>query len=55
MLGGIFQTIMAHPCATELDIGFGTGTLTAKLYEQGCTIDICKGVRIWIKRQFISI
>lgn len=23
---------------TVLDIGFGTGTLTAKLYEQGCTI-----------------
>ena len=38
VLGGIFQTIMAHPRAAVLDIGFGTGTLTAKLYEQRCTI-----------------
>ena len=38
VLGGIFQTIMAHPCAAVLDIGFGTGTLTARLYAQGCRI-----------------
>ena len=34
----IFQTIMKTPKATVLDIGFGTGTLTTILYEQGCTI-----------------
>ncbi len=34
----IFQTIMKTPKATVLDIGFGTGTLTTRLYEQGCTI-----------------
>lgn len=55
VLGGIYQAIMVHPRATVLDVGFGTGMLTAKLYEHGCTIDICKGVRMWIKRQFISI
>ena len=38
VLGGIFQTIMAHPCAAVLDIGFGTGTLPAKLYQGGCAI-----------------
>ena len=35
VLGGIFQTIMERPNATVLDLGFGTGTLTAKLYEHG--------------------
>ena len=38
VLGGIFQTIMEKPNATVLDIGFGTGTLTTKLYEHGHTI-----------------
>lgn len=38
VLGGIFQTIMEKPSATVLDIGFGTGTLTTKLYEHGHTI-----------------
>lgn len=38
VLGNIYQTIMEKQSATVLDIGFGTGTLTAKLYEQGCTI-----------------
>lgn len=38
VLGGIFQTIMAHPCASVLDIGFGTGTLPSKLYQGGCAI-----------------
>ena len=38
VLGTIYQTIMEKPNAIVLDIGFGTGTLTAKLYENGCTI-----------------
>lgn len=37
-LGLIFQTIMETTNAAVLDIGFGTGALTAKLYEQGCSI-----------------
>ncbi len=38
VLSRIFQTVLAKPHATVLDIGFGTGTLTAKLYEHGCVI-----------------
>ena len=38
VLGTIYKTIMEKPKAIVLDIGFGTGTLTAKLYENGCTI-----------------
>ena len=38
VLGTIFQTIMKKPKAVVLDVGFGTGTLTTKLYENGCTI-----------------
>ncbi|MBQ1410343.1 MAG: class I SAM-dependent methyltransferase [Oscillospiraceae bacterium] len=38
VLGTIFQTVMKKPNAVVLDIGFGTGTLTTKLYENGCTI-----------------
>lgn len=38
VLGVIYKTIMEKPNAVVLDIGFGTGTLTAKLYEHGCTI-----------------
>ena len=38
VLGTIFQAVMKKPGAVVLDIGFGTGTLTAKLYEHGCTI-----------------
>lgn len=38
VLGNIFQTVMQTENATVLDIGFGTGTLTAKLYEKGCMI-----------------
>lgn len=38
VLGTVYQTVMEKPNALVLDIGFGTGTLTAKLYENGCTI-----------------
>ena len=38
ILSGIFRIIMEKPRAVVLDIGFGTGTLTAKLYENGCTV-----------------
>lgn len=38
VLGTIYQTVMEKPNAVVLDIGFGTGMLTAKLYENGCTI-----------------
>ena len=38
ILGRIYQIIMEKSGATVLDIGFGTGTLTTKLYENGCVI-----------------
>lgn len=38
VLGFIFKTIMETANAVVLDIGFGTGTLTTKLYEHGCSI-----------------
>ena len=38
VLGRIFQTVMEKQYAAVLDIGFGTGALTAKLYEHGCDI-----------------
>lgn len=38
VLGLIFQSIMGNINPVVLDIGFGTGTLTTKLYEQGCAI-----------------
>lgn len=38
VLGSIFQIIMEKQNAIVLDIGFGTGTLTTKLYEYGCSI-----------------
>lgn len=34
----ICQCILRAPGRSVLDIGFGTGTLTARLYDQGCTI-----------------
>jgi len=34
----IFQNVMKQKDATVLDLGFGTGTLTAKLYKHGCNI-----------------
>ena len=39
VLGGVFQEIMSKEKAKVLDIGFGTGTLTTKLYEYGCEVD----------------
>jgi len=38
VLGIIYRAIMEKSPCTVLDIGFGTGTLAAKLYENGCTI-----------------
>ncbi len=38
ILNEIFNRVLERSQKTVLDIGFGTGTLTAKLYEQGCRI-----------------
>ena len=38
VLGTIFQEIMSKKNAKVLDLGFGTGTLTSKLYENGCDV-----------------
>lgn len=38
VLNSIFQTILQRQNAAVLDIGFGTGALTAKLYEHGCSV-----------------
>lgn len=38
VLGRIYQTVLEKKNAAVLDVGFGTGTLTTKLYEQGCVI-----------------
>lgn len=38
ILGSIYRTIMEKSGAVVLDIGFGTGTLAAKLYGNGCTV-----------------
>lgn len=38
VLGAIFRIIVEKPGAVVLDIGFGTGTLTTKLYEHGCAV-----------------
>lgn len=38
VLGGIFSEILSKKNAAVLDIGFGTGTLTTKLYENGCSV-----------------
>lgn len=38
VLGGIFQEIVSKKNPSVLDIGFGTGTLTTKLYEYGCNV-----------------
>lgn len=38
ILNEIYNRVLLRKCNTVLDIGFGTGTLTTKLYEQGCRI-----------------
>lgn len=38
VLGSIFRIISEKKNASVLDIGFGTGTLTSRLYENGCTV-----------------
>lgn len=38
VLNNIYRQIRQQKSPDVLDIGFGTGTLTAKLYEQGCRI-----------------
>lgn len=38
VLNAIYNEVLANGCQTVLDIGFGTGTLTQKLYEHGCTV-----------------
>lgn len=38
VLAKIYQLVMAKGKSKVLDIGFGTGTLTQKLYEQGCEV-----------------
>ncbi len=38
VLGEIYRDVLSQPAKTVLDIGFGTGVLTAGLYQQGCQI-----------------
>lgn len=38
ILNEIYNRVLNAPAKTVLDIGFGTGTLTSKLYEHGCMI-----------------
>lgn len=38
VLNAIYNRVLNSSAKTVLDIGFGTGTLTAKLYAQGCAI-----------------
>ena len=38
IMNEIYNRVLARCGKAVLDIGFGTGTLTAKLYEQGCGI-----------------
>lgn len=38
VLNTLYNEILSVPQADVLDIGFGTGTLTAMLYKQGCRI-----------------
>lgn len=38
VLNRIYNLVLSTPGRDVLDIGFGTGTLTAKLYAQGCRI-----------------
>lgn len=38
VLNKIYGSVLSHSGKVVLDIGFGTGTLTSKLYENGCEI-----------------
>ena len=38
ILNEIYNCILENSSKNILDIGFGTGTLTTKLYEKGCNI-----------------
>lgn len=38
ILNEIYNRVLTSGCNAVLDIGFGTGTLTNKLYERGCRI-----------------
>lgn len=38
ILNAIYNAVCARGTTSVLDIGFGTGTLTSKLYEHGCRI-----------------
>lgn len=38
VLNTIYNEVLRVPCARVLDIGFGTGTLTSRLYAQGCRV-----------------
>lgn len=38
VLNEIYNIILSSDSKNVLDIGFGTGTLTSKLYEHGCEI-----------------
>ena len=38
VLGNIYKTIMEKSNSVVLDIGFGTDTLTRKVYENGCIV-----------------
>lgn len=37
-LGRIYSEILSNRCHDILDVGFGTGTLACRLYEQGCAV-----------------
>lgn len=38
ILNEIYNCVLKNSCKNTLDIGFGTGILTTKLYENGCQI-----------------
>ena len=38
MMNALYQRVLAQSGHNVLDIGFGTGILTSRLYEQGCRI-----------------
>ena len=54
VLGTIYKTIMKKANAVVLDIGFGTGTLTTKLYENGCTCRALIYTRVISRRDWRS-